>query len=89
MANHSFLLCQNVVSLVKFSTAVGTDKRLRDAVKENMDIKEICFVPWKLANFTFHDGSPKAPEGFNLALIHYQKNWKEGTVWNWWQDFGF
>jgi hypothetical protein len=84
LALHSFELSTNVVSLVKFSTAVGTNKRFTDATKNNMFMKEIIFCKWQDAAFTFPDGSVKLPEGFILSIIHWQKNWNEGTTWNSW-----
>ena len=84
LANHALSTCQNVVSLVKFSTAVGTNKRFKDATKNNMFMKEIIFADWDDANFSFTDGTKKLKEGFILAIIHWQKNWLNGTIWNDW-----
>lgn len=81
---HAFQLAENVVYLVKLFGALGTDRRLRDARNNSMFLKEIITVPWKLANFTFADGSKKASEGFTLAVIHWQKNYQQGTRWNQW-----
>jgi hypothetical protein len=47
-------------------------------------MKEIIFCKWQDAAFTFPDGSVKLPEGFILSIIHWQKNWNEGTTWNSW-----
>jgi hypothetical protein len=84
LAKHSFELSDNVVSLVKFSTAIGTTKRFRDAENNQMKMKEIIFCSWDEAGFTFHDGSKKLKEGFILSIIHWQKNWDKGTLWSSW-----
>jgi hypothetical protein len=84
LARHSFKCCDNVVSLVKFSTAIGTTKRFKDALQNNMFMKEIIFADWDEAGFTFSDGSKKAKEGFILSIIHWQKNWNKGTTWSDW-----
>lgn len=81
LSKHSLEISTNVVSLVKLQTAIGTNKRFRDAENENMFIKEIIFCDWNEANFHFPDGSVKGPEGFILAIIHWQKNWSGGTTW--------
>jgi hypothetical protein len=86
LINHAFKLSDNVVSLVKYSTAIGTKKRWQDMFQNNHNIKEVIFCDWQDAGFTFHNGNIKQPEGFILAIIHYQKNWNEGTTWsNWWK----
>ena len=36
-------------------------------------MKEIIFVKWQDAGFTFHDGTTKDPEGFILSIIHWKK----------------
>jgi hypothetical protein len=84
LAKKGFQVAKNVVSLVKLCSAVGTPKRIKDAQSCNMQIKEIIFVNWKEAGFRFSDGSSKDPEGFLLSIIHYQKNWGNGTSWNSW-----
>ena len=86
LANHAYEIADNVVSLVKFSTATGTMKRILDAQNHNMGIKEVIFVPWEVCGFHFTDGTVKAPEGFLLTLIHYQRNWKKGTTWSHWKE---
>jgi hypothetical protein len=85
LINHSFQTCDNVVSLVKFAGAIGTQKRFRDMQAAKHGIKEIIFVDWNEANFTFSDGTNKLKEGFILSVIHYRKNWKQGTEWNEWK----
>lgn len=84
LAAHAFDLSDNVVSLVKLSTAIGTNKRFRDAKNAKMNMKEIIFCDWEDAAFSYPDGTVKGPEGFILAIIHYKKNWDQGTVWNSW-----
>lgn len=86
LSEHALKLSNNVVSLVKFNTALGTNKRLNDANKHNMYLKEIIRIPWNMAGFTFPDGSVKSPEGFLLTILHWQKNWQNGSTWNEWKS---
>lgn len=81
LSNKALSISDNVISLCKLSTALGTTKRFNDALKHNMFLKEVHFVSWKDANFTFIDGSPKAAEGFILAVLWWQKEHKGGTQW--------
>lgn len=83
-ANHCFDTATNVVFLVKLFGAIGTNRRLRDAAYHNHHLKEVIVVDWKDANFTYIDGSSKAAEGFVLSVVHWQKNYKEGTKWTDW-----
>lgn len=68
-ANRCFQLSNNVIFLVKLFGAIGTTRRLRDALTNNHKLKEIIITDWKSANFTFSDGSKKAGEGFVLAIV--------------------
>jgi hypothetical protein len=86
-AKHAFQHADNVVQLVKLFGALGTNRRLRDADDCNMKMKEIMIVDWKDANFKYIDGSSKAAEGFSLSVVHWKKNYKGGTKWNYdWID---
>ena len=81
-ANHCFEMADNVVFLVKLFGAIGTNRRLRDADNNNMGLKEVIIVDWKDADFTYIDGTKKAPEGFSLSVCHWQKHYTAGTKWN-------
>jgi hypothetical protein len=83
-ANHCFEMCDNVVFLVKLFGAIGTHRRLRDAARNNMGLKEVILCTWKDANFTYIDGSEKAGEGFVLSVCHWQRGYSGGTFWTDW-----
>lgn len=85
-ANKCLQDADNVVFLVKLFGGIGTSRRLRDMRNNNHAIKEIILVDWKDANFTYLDGSVKLGEGFLLSVIHFQRHWKEGTTWTYWQN---
>ena len=49
-------------------------------------MKEIIICDWNQANFTYIDGSKKAAEGFVLAVVHWQKDYKDNCKWTYWTD---
>ncbi len=85
-ANHCFEVSDNVVFLVKLFGAIGTTRRLRDALTNKHGMKEIIICDWKQAAFYYIDGSTKAGEGFVLAIVHWQKDYKQDCKWNYWTD---
>jgi hypothetical protein len=85
-ANHCFEVADNVVFLVKLFGAIGTTRRLRDALTNKHGMKEIIICDWKQAGFYYVDGSAKAGEGFVLAIVHWQKNYTKNCQWTYWTD---
>jgi hypothetical protein len=82
--NHCFEVADNVVFLVKLFGAIGTTRRLRDALTNNHNMKEIIICDWKQAGFYYLDDTPKTGEGFVLSIVHWQRNWKQNCQWNYW-----
>lgn len=79
VANHAFKLADNVVFLIRFHNAFGTFARHRDYLEHNHSLKEIILCKWQEA----FDES-KVPEGFALAIVHWQKNYSGNCKWSYW-----
>ena len=72
-AKHAYDLADHVVWLCRWDTLLGTGRRHRDYLEAGHKLAEIIMCDWKEANFTFLDGTPKAPEGFLLCVAHFSK----------------
>lgn len=73
LAKHAFDLADHVVWLCRWDTLLGTGRRHRDYLESGHKLAEVVMCDWKEANFTFIDGTPKAPEGFLLCIAHFSK----------------
>lgn len=78
IAQRCFGLADNVVFLVRLHNGLGTTARHNDYRKVGHRIKEIILCPWEGVGF--------APEGFSLAVIHWQKGWQGDSKWTYWPE---
>jgi hypothetical protein len=76
IARRCFELADNVVFLVRLHNGLGTTARHNDYREFGHRIKEIILCPWEGVGF--------APEGFSLAVIHWQKGWQGDCTWTYW-----
>jgi hypothetical protein len=71
--------CAGGAFLVKLTVALGTYARHRAWREAGHGLREIIYLPWADAGFLTEDHVEKAPEGFVLAVLWWQRGW-EGNV---------
>lgn len=76
IAARAFSIFENVAFLVKLPVAIGTYARHRAWRKAGHGLREIIYLPWADAEFVTEDDAEKAPEGFVLAVVWWQRGWR-------------
>lgn len=75
-AQHAFKVANNVVFLIRLHNCIGTKARHYDWKDQGLALKEVILVDWKEAGLR--------PEGFALAVMHWQKNYQGDCKWSYW-----
>ena len=76
IAARAFSISENVAFLVKLTVALGTYARHQAWREAGHGLREIIYLPWADAGFLTEDHVEKAPEGFVLAVVWWQRGWK-------------
>lgn len=86
LAEHAFKLADNVVSLARWDTLLGTKRRHREYLRHGHGLKKVIMLDWERCGFTYHDGTKKPPEGFLLCAAHFQRMHSGSTeLMYWWR----
>ena len=84
IASRAFSISDNVVFLVKLPVAIGTYARHRAWREAGHGLREIIYLPWADAEFLTEDNAEKAPEGFVLAVVWWQRGWQGEVRHTYW-----
>ena len=84
IASRAFTISDNVAFLVKLQIAIGTYARHRAWREAGHGLREIIYLPWADAEFLTEDNAEKAPEGFVLAVVWWQRGWQGEVRHTYW-----
>jgi hypothetical protein len=68
----------------KLPVAIGTYERHRAWREAGHGLREIIYLPWADAEFLTEDNAEKAPEGFVLAVVWWQRGWQGEVRHTYW-----
>jgi hypothetical protein len=86
IAARAFSVAENVAFLVKLPVAIGTYARHRAWREAGHGLREIIYLPWAEAEFLTEDNAQKAPEGFVLAVVWWQRGWQGEVRHTYWTE---
>jgi hypothetical protein len=84
IAARAFSIAKNVAFLVKLPVAIGTYARHRAWREAGHGLREIIYLPWAEAEFLAENNAPKAPEGFVLTVVWWQRGWQGQVRHTYW-----
>ena len=84
IAARAFSIAKNVAFLVKLPVAIGTYARHRAWREAGHGLREIIYLPWAEAEFLAENNAPKAPEGFVLTVVWWQRGWQGEVRHTYW-----